>query len=71
MERKLVIVGGLGIFNTRNERGKFEIEYSQGKKQFADYFEAKTFYTELNEPSSFWDKTRKAILLELKDWEPS
>lgn len=68
MKTKLGIVDGIGIINTWNVVGKFEIQYSGGKQVFSDYYKAATFYKELNEPASFWDKTKNKILLEQKDW---
>jgi hypothetical protein len=70
MSKKLIVVDGVGIINTWDVKGKFEIQYSQGKKGFIDYYEAVAFYNELSEPASFYDKThRKTRLLEKKDWE--
>lgn len=69
MNRKLMIVGGAGIINTWNDHGKFVIKYPGGKKTFSDYYQAVKFYNELNESSSFWDRTGTGhILLEEKDW---
>ena len=69
MEPKLIIIGGVGIINTWNVKGKFEVQYSKGKRIFTDYYEAALFYKKLDEPASFWDKTKRNILLEQKDWE--
>jgi hypothetical protein len=66
MKNKLMIVGGAGIINTWNDHGKFLVKYSGGKKIFSDYYEAVKFYNELDEPASFWDKTKGDILLERK-----
>ena len=66
--KKLEVTGGAGIINTWNEKGRFEVEYSDVKRVFNNYYDALSFYNKLNEPAAIYDKTAKSLLLEKKNW---
>lgn len=66
--KKLEVTGGVGIINTWNEQGKFEVVYSDTKRLFKSYYEAVATYNKLNEPAAIFDKTSKTLLLEKKNW---
>ena len=68
MEKRLIITGGVGIDNTWNDTGRFEVKYSGGTKVFINHSHAAAFYNDLQEPATISDKTNKTIVLEQKDW---
>ena len=66
MEHISLLVIRSGINNYFRAKGKFEVLFTNGVKNFDKLSDAVKFYNELHTESSIWDITVKAKLLEAK-----